>query len=329
MLDRQTQLSIVQSAMASYSGRAVRTENYTMICCPYHDDSTPSGQIFHGLTTRVVGYYKCLGCGARRTWNELAKDQGWQTFKGVKPDDRYAMELPERKEEVAKEEVTFTLSSLPKKKRWRTFPTKFLKDVGCKLGTYEYGRKFVYMPVLVGGRERGYIRAALRKDPTGKYPSYLNKKGTWSKKYGLFPFDYTIEFMESLDSATVVLVEGPRDALRLLYYGIPALAVLGTQTWTAHKARLLELHGVRNVLLMFDGDPAGIAASKLVQPDIRDLMRCRDLELWNMRGSPYREWSKLDEDERKERKSELWDPGNAPERVLRSIRNRYFKEVQC
>ena len=322
MLDRQAQLSIIRGSLAGFSGKKIQSSYYTMICCPYHQDSTPSGQIYHGDSTKILGYYKCLGCGARRTWNQLAADMGWQTFSGVKPDDRFASALSEVVAEDDTNTTSFELSDLPKGKYWRTFSTKFLTKIGCQLGTYESGRRFVYLPVIVGGRERGYIRAAMKKTPDR--PSYLNKKGNWSKKYGLFPFDYSIKLMEKLDTTTMVLVEGPRDALRLLSHRIPAMSILGTQTWTSNKARLLELHGVRRALLMFDGDPAGISASERIAPDIAQLLETEDLELWNMPGSPYKKWRKLSAARQKETKGDLWDPGNAPIKVLNKIRHRYF-----
>jgi len=314
-------MSIVRGAMASYSGRKIESSYYTMICCPYHDDSTPSGQIYHGDGTKIIGYYKCLGCGARRTWNQLAKDLGLPTFSGVKPDDRFAQAIKEIQDQ-ASDEVEFDLSDLPRGKTWRTFSTNFLRKVGCQLGTYRSGRRFVYMPVIVGGRTRGYIRAALHK--TEGVPSYLNKKGPWSKQYGLFPFDYAIKRMNRLGSTTMVLVEGPRDALRLLRFGLPAMSILGVQTWTSNKSRLLELHGVQKVLLLMDGDPAGKSASDLILPDVRQLMHAVDLELWRWEGSPYLAWKKLPEAKRKKHKGRLWDPGNCPESVLQSIANKYF-----
>lgn len=324
MLDRQAKLAIVRTSMAQYSGRKTQSADYTMICCPYHDDSTPSGQIFHGDSTRIPGFYRCLGCGAKRNWNELAKDLGLQTFSGVKPDDRFVTAIREIQETVEQTSTSFELSDLPLGKKWRTFSTSFLRKVGCKLGTYEYGRRFVYMPVLIQGRERGYVRAAMKKDPTGEYPSYLNKKGVWSKKCGLFPFDYAIKLMLEIDSRTMVLVEGPRDALRLLEYGIPAMSILGTQTWTPNKARLLEMNGVQKAVLMFDGDPAGIKATEHILPDISDLLTGSVFDLTAIEGSPYGRWSRLSKEKQKIHKSKLWDPGNVPTRVLDQLKIEYF-----
>lgn len=312
---------LVLQALGGYSGRKVQGSYYTMICCPYHADKTPSGTIFHGPNTKVMGFFLCRGCGERKSWNELATTMGWPTFGKVAPSDKFVTEL--RSLEVPKKEEkptsSFTLEELPPGYKWRGFSTEFLSKVGAQLGVYDRsGRKFVYLPVIVGKRERGYIRAAIRKDP--ERPSYLNKKGSWSKTHGLFPFDYAIKVMRRKELRTVVLVEGPRDALRLLYYSIPAISILGTQTWTARKAALLELHGVKKVVLMMDGDPAGAAAEKLIAPDVRSLMKAEIFDLRKFPGSPYPEWAELDEDEQKEQKGNLWDPGNCPKDVLRTLK---------
>ena len=325
-LDRGDRRRIVEDALASYSGKKTQSSYYTMICCPYHDDKTPSGQIFHGPDTQVMGYYICRGCGIRKLWNELAKDMGWPTFGKTKPSDKFVTMVKTLQTEASpKEEIAFDLEDLPTGRSWRSFPTEFLTKVGAKLGRYtESGRPFVYLPVLVGGRERGYIRAQIKKQ--GDFPSYLNKSGSWSKTHGLFPFDYSIRLMTCRDLSTMVLVEGPRDALRLLRYGIPAVSILGTQTWTAKKAKLLELHGVDRVIVMMDGDPAGqLAVSKIV-PDLNSLVSTYEFNLCTHPKSPFPKWEKLSKEKRKAKKHLLWDPGNCPKQILRELKNLVYRE---
>lgn len=325
MLDRQSRLAHVQSELAKYGGRKETGSYYTFICCPYHDDSTPSGQIFHGAETRNPGYFRCLGCGTRKSWNALARDLGLEPIGRSEPVDQFANALVGLAEDYDEnDDPDFDLHELPDDAYWRGFPTKFLKRVGCSLGVYPGGHRFLYLPVVVGGTERGYVRARLKKDETGEYPSYLNKKGPWSRKYGLFPFDYAINQMEKLGSRSIVLVEGPRDSLRLLQTGIPAMSVLGTQVWETHKSRLLELHGVERAILMFDGDPAGIKATRKIQADLRKLVETVVIPLWSIKGSPYPQWLTYGPKKRKRRKHELWDPGNCPPHILRTLKSRYF-----
>jgi len=231
------------------------------------------------------------------------------------------LNLTEEDEETAK----FELHPLPKNKTWRTFDTRFLRKIGIQMMLTEWNTRMLYMPVLINGEERGYIKARLKKDPTGERPSYINSKGPWSKTHGLFPFDFSIKMMEELKSSTIVLVEGPRDALRLLSLGIPALSILGTNTWSQRKAQLLELYGVEQVLLMMDGDEAGILASERIGPDISEVIPTKLIKLWSMPNSPYHRYLKLKtKEEKKAFKGNLWDPGNCPEEILLKIKRKYF-----
>jgi len=250
-------------------------------------------------------------------------------FTKQKAEDAYSVPLAKVEEEEKQERLKF--KELPRGKIWREIKTNFLISIGAKfafkyLEDYQrWSSKFIWLPVYVGGDLKGYIKARLRKDPTGKMPSYLNKKGPWSKRTGLFPFDSAINLMNELDSSTMVLVEGPRDALRLLSYGIPCMALLGTTSWTMFKPELLELHGVKRVIVMMDGDDAGIKASKLIIPDLKKLLEVKRIKLWDIEDSPYHEYRKLKtEEEKKAYKSNLWDPGNCPEWILDWIKVKYF-----
>jgi hypothetical protein len=217
-------------------------------------------------------------------------------------------------ESAIPEEPGFDFRSLPKNKVWREIATNLLIDIGCKR-IRQYDEPFIYMPVNVRGEERGYIRARLRKKKDK--PSYLNKAGKWSERYGLFPYDYTVRDKPSC----IVLVEGPRDALRLLLLGIPAIAILGTQSWSKRKAQLLELSGAEHVILCFDGDDAGLGAEKLVLPSLKPLL---DVHLFDLRGkdSPY--WKFRNEDEPSKAAKlegvELWDPGSMPMKKVNQLK---------
>jgi 5S rRNA maturation endonuclease (ribonuclease M5) len=156
---------------------------------------------------------------------------------------------------------------------WRTFPFKFLSDIiGARVIEVHYERNsicYVYLPVMINGSLKGYVKALPEKPTEKGKTSYLNARGSWSSTCGLLGYDSAMQLCQEQNVSTVVLVEGPRDALRLLQHDIPAMAILGTQTWSSAKVSMLALSGVQNVIICTDGDNAGTAASKMLYYGVR------------------------------------------------------------
>lgn len=302
----QDRLEFVRNQCRTLPGARYR-EDYTMIRCPFHADKNPSGRINHSIYSKSPGFFKCYGCGATASWNELAPLIGCTPFE-TKPAVRYAQ--PIHVDETVEESEKLRLKPLPRGKKWRGISTNLLSDIGCELCRVVYdnslSRPFLYMPVRVGNELKGYTKARLKKEE-GK-TSYINKKGSWVKHYGLFPFDYSISILTA--THTVVLVEGQRDALRLIQNGIPAMCIMGTQNWSDEKSQLLELYGVERAVIFMDGDEAGIAGAKKVYSSLKQFMPCKVIKLWKIRGSPYLEG-----------KTEgLWDPFNCPQWIIDRIK---------
>jgi 5S rRNA maturation endonuclease (ribonuclease M5) len=67
----------------------------------------------------------------------------------------------------------------------------------------------------------------------------------------------------------IVLVEGPRDAIRLIGFGIPALAILGSNNWSEQKRDLLMTLDLDMVLFAFDNDKGGKLAYKNCAPSLK------------------------------------------------------------
>ena len=202
---------------------------------------------------------------------------------------------------------------MPKNKLWREIKTNLLIDIGCKVCRVDYGfnqsDKFIYLPVKIDGEVVGYTKGRMRKEK-GK-PSYINLRGSWVKTHGLFPFDYAISKLT--DTKTVVLVEGQRDALRLLQLGIPALCIMGTQNFSIDKARLLEIHGVNRVVIMLDGDDAGIEGTKKVVQIVKGVLEYKVVRLWRIENSPYITG-----------KGEKYDPNNCPLWILNKLKEKWL-----
>jgi 5S rRNA maturation endonuclease (ribonuclease M5) len=323
----------VEDQLAQYSGAKKPGNGSTFVICPYHSEKTPSGRVFHAASTTAPGSFKCYGCGMKASWNEIAPKLGLMPFGPQKPDEEYAnsgllmdQELVEDTGFV-KERMRFR--DLPEDRTWRNIPTSLLISIGaklCQVKHEEHGwlKPKVYLPVLINKKLRGYIKARMKKHDD--FPSYINAKGQWSKTHGLFPYDMAIKLSRRLGTHTIVLVEGPRDALRLLMLGVPAMCILGTQSWTDTKTKILELSGVQRVILLMDGDDAGKEATAMLETRLESMFEVVTLKLWALRGSPYIQFKNKREPSKAAKKAgvALWDPCSAPERIIQKIKKLYF-----
>lgn len=151
-------------------------------------------------------------------------------------------------------------------RNWRSIPSETMKAVGARL-TFnpKYGER-AFIPCYIHKKLVGGIFANLKKN--GKR-NYFNTKGDWVNTILVF-YDYVRKNFKGLN--TIVLVEGPRDALRLLSWGIPALALLGTaHAKNEYKYDLLSnFDNLENIILAFDGDEAGRMATKEAYRHLKD-----------------------------------------------------------
>jgi hypothetical protein len=341
-VDMHRRRDFVLSQLSRYGGQKKETGNRMMILCPFHSEDTPSGSIWIG--DKYAGSYRCYGCKKKAKWDELAERMGLEPFKKGKPKEESSMDLLINKglEQLTNQkryrQDKFKFKRLPRNKKWRTIPTNLLIELGGKFcrkwnPTYKNydSTSFIYFPVLINGEKHGFFRARLKKDESDKkLPSYLlaaaEGGSKWASTHGLWPFDFSLDLMRKLKSTTMVLVEGQRDALRLLLLGIPAVCIFGTQSWTDNKAKLLEIAGVESVILLMDGDDAGIAATEKIRPSVRKLFTVKTVRLWNITGSPYLKYADKPEPSKAAKQDgvALWDPGNVPESILNKIKAKYF-----
>ena len=307
----------VMSELQTYAGPKKVLSDSTFVSCPYHSERTPSGRIFHSPSTKNPGYFKCYGCGQKASWDEVAPRLGLRPYVYSKPQELDAR--PAVRELEQDDALHFQHTPLPRDKKWRSISTNLLIDIGCTL-IFQYNEKFIYMPVNVLGEEKGFIRARLQK--IADKPSYLNKPGKWSERYGLFPYDYSIALMRRKKLNTLVLVEGPRDALRLLSNDIPACAILGTQSWVKRKGELVEIAGVEKVITCFDGDDAGIDATSSITEKLHTLVKTENFNLAG-KDSPYHEFRKNKSPAKSAKQAgvELWDPCNMPIRKVKQLKS--------
>lgn len=311
-----------------------------MVCCPFHNDNNPSAGVCLDETGRraPLGWFRCMGCAKSVPWNEFARATNLRQFKQKRetPDDyldprAVKNELLDEKEEESTFDRKFRDLEFSDVEdydtHWRDIPTSVLKKLGCRLCFNKYTEKsYIWMPVRVLGKLRGYVKAELTK-PTDGGPSYINAKGTWSNPWGLLFFDYAVAMMKRKGLKTLVLCEGPRDAIRLLRFGIPAVSVLGALNWSDEKRFALEqVKGLEQVILMMDGDDAGIQATRGIYRNIKGHFTAKYVKLWKYRVP------RLDKSGKQKTKALgngkeklLWknelDPFTAPKEILRKVRD--------
>lgn len=315
------QRQLVQQEISRVTGVNMKSD-MAMIPCPFHADKSPSCGVYFRPGDDRPGNWYCFGCNRSGLWDELADALGLEKFDKT-PTDRFSHPINVTLEDTTVFNEKLVFRPLPKNKIWREISTNLLIDVGCQLCKVRYETNlsdtFIWMPVYIGGELEGYIKA--RKKKIAGKPSYINKKGPWAKTRGLFPFDYAISQMS--EKKAVVLVEGQRDALRLLDQGIPAICIMGTHSWTDEKSKLLDLYGVKRAIICLDGDDAGISGTNLIYPSLKKFVeKTSVIKLWNWPNSPYLQFANKDDPSKAAKKAgvELWDPFNCPQEVIDTLK---------
>lgn len=279
----KTRLDHVMDELARYDSPTKRTSaGQVMVLCPHpnHKERTPSCSVNLGASTTVrIGTWYCFGCGAKGGWNQFADFAGLKKIEGeveALMTEGYSFHaLAESIEAIKPQEVGDVLKHCdiksyvpwPADREWRGYTGELINSLGGLLYYDRSGEPKCFLPVMVFGELQGGVRAELEKPKDRRDgnriikagPSYKNSPGSWVKSRGWLYYDIARQMLESGTAIckTVVVVEGPRDPLRFIQAGIPAVAGLGTQTLTLEKLRLLDLLDVDVKWSCFDNDNAG------------------------------------------------------------------------
>jgi hypothetical protein len=260
------------------------------IPCPFHKETQPSLYINldpHNRGTGIGGYY-CFGCRARSSthggWNGLANLLGLANVDETQgqvttyvrreipveelhdPDDGWDVE-----ELLQKWNCGFH-TPWPTEQNWRGVPGWLVRKIGGWLSLDEqYEQQVCVLPQWNGDVLTGAVKARCRITSKTRL-KYISSPGEWVKTHALFPFHTVETMLERREDRSVFLVEGPRDAIRLIGCGLPALALLGTNNWSTEKRDLLMTLGPDRVFVAFDNDGAGQGAYDLVMPTLKDFV---------------------------------------------------------
>lgn len=257
----------LQAKGVEVSMRASTGKDLAAFCFAGHDSKTPS--LF---LRRLDGAFYCHGCGKRgRNWNDL----------------RAYIDVDLIREQDLPDEALVLQEKLSR--QWREafvnveLPWDVEKWEGSWRGIREDTLKRVYafnwfdpmsrcprilFPVTIRGQVKGWVARRLDKAPPGQKLNkpYRNARHMSSKQM-VFPYDPVVKMRRK----TLVLVEGPFDALRLINYNIPAISILGTGNF--HPSNLgyfINTCGGKIIIAM-DNDPAGQKARYEITPHLQEM----------------------------------------------------------
>lgn len=163
----------------------------------------------------------------------------------------------------------------------------------------------ILLPVYINSSLVGGIKGVL--DDTKSSLKYINTPGPWSRKYGLFPYDYTAKLLETEDKV-VFLTEGPRDSLYLLQNGIPALSILGGKLWSESKRELVLALEPNKVVIAMDSDTQGVKSTNMIYRDLKGKVELSILNLKKV-AEKYQ--------------LQKVDPASLPKSVLSALKSKY------
>ena len=296
------------------------SNGWMQVVCPFHDDNSPSCGV--RVSEPALGVYNCLSCEAKGGWNKFAEKTGLEKIKewnksadlnaeavvNQETDDQLLGDTGLTFKEVIHRFNAPEATIWPEAIDWRGYPGWFMRKLGAHIVSDHYADSVAaILPIKIAGRVRGGVKAAFIKDEKNKRAlSYQTMRGSWVQDYGLFPYMYARGLIKKGRLNFVVMVEGPRDAMRLCLNGIPAIAVLGSKNITKRKILFATALGVDVVYVMPDNDTAG----KMMWRKVRDF--CKDAEIPAKRIKLPRE---------RDAKGEVikMDPGNAPKKIIRQF----------
>ncbi len=328
--DERDNHQIITDELQRYGGPQKSTATSRFICCPlpeHGNDKTPSCGIFMQIDAGIpLGFYHCFGCGGKGPWNALAEKVNWTKIKEWRKSADIAQDLiTPAVEDSLLGDSGLTFNAVLKRMQcqeaqrwpitmnWRGFSGQLIHDVGGHIVNDQRKESIgVLFPVKINGKVRGGLKAVFERE--GKELAYTNMAGTWTRDYGLFPYMYTMKMIRKRRLRFVFLVEGPRDALRLVSLGLPALAILGATSMSDIKTLLVANLDVTHVYVISDNDAGGDVMWK----SVKKFMKKAEMFKVSRMQLP----KKKDEDG----KLIKMDPGNAPKKIIRRIKT-FLKEA--
>lgn len=263
-----------------------------MIVCPFHPDNNPSCGVNLAEGSEIpLGYFHCFGCGTKGPWNKLAQELGLTQFKewqlSFEGNGRSRANRKEKSvtyeskaQELRRSIKTNESVPWPKNTSWRGYDGALISKLGGLMYNDPMTNQIMlYFPISVNRRYMGGVRAYTERQANGL--NYLTTKGSWVKNSGLLGYEYVKHIVRKYGYRSIVLVEGPRDVLRLLENKIPALAVLGSENFSRKKLlRIMALSSkLECIYTLPDNDKGGDKMHKRVKAAAEGLIQVKRLKL--------------------------------------------------
>lgn len=261
-------VDIIRQEIENYPGSKKWQGKSVYVPCPFHDETEPScGLVISEDHELPIGTFNCFGCGEHGSWNKFAKRanlsevKGWKFFQGT------TNSVLSREDETKMLGTDYSIASKLKSKafitwpehlNWRGYSGRLLNRLQAEsFNDPVTDEPMIVFPVVMNRKVRGAVRAFMHKKEGRS--SYLTTEGKWIKTYGLFPFDDAKAKIKRYKHDFVILVEGPRDVLRLIKLGLPAIAILGANSLTDKKLLMVRalLPDRCTIYVMSDNDRAG------------------------------------------------------------------------
>lgn len=278
--------STVRRELLSKAHSAIEKADSIWVCCPFHGESTPSLKVNTSEGGAPFGWFYCFGCRRTGPWNELADKLHMQKFDAsdLKSIDGFAPQLGRKYARIKKnlieevtpqneisrfDEIVERNTMIPVAVDWRGIAKDTLEFLGCtRVIDTRSGETFLIIPITIDGDPKGLVRARWlpsKEKGTNYFNSKYGSEEHWAKKYGLIGYDAIKKMKAFKKYGIIFIVEGPRDAMRLIQLGIPTVSILGAGSWTASKRNLLLQLEPNLVCSLMDNDKTGRRSGKSIE----------------------------------------------------------------